>query len=48
MRVDHGGADIFMPQEFLHSADVVAILQQMRRKGMAARFDIMLHLIDHD
>ncbi|MEY2843032.1 MAG: hypothetical protein RI920_1069, partial [Pseudomonadota bacterium] len=35
MRVNHGGADIGMTQEFLHGADVIARLQQVRGKGMA-------------
>ena len=35
MRIDHSSAHIFMPQEFLHGADVVAIFQQMRRETMA-------------
>jgi hypothetical protein len=34
MRIDHGSAHIFMPQEFLHGTDVVAIFQQMRREAM--------------
>jgi hypothetical protein len=37
MRINHGGAHIFMPQEFLHSADVVAIFQEMRRKRVPTR-----------
>jgi hypothetical protein len=35
MGIDHGSAHIFMPQEFLHGADVIAIFQQMRRETMA-------------
>jgi len=34
MRVDHGGGDIRMSQEFLHRAYIVMGLQQMRGKGM--------------
>jgi hypothetical protein len=34
MGVDHGGFHILMPQQFLHSADVVAILEQVRGKAM--------------
>jgi hypothetical protein len=44
--IDHRGGDIDVSEEFLHRPDVITILQQMRGKGMAARFDIMLHLID--
>ena len=32
--VDHGGADIMMPEKLLDGADVIAILQQMGGKGM--------------
>jgi hypothetical protein len=35
MGVDHRGFDIFMAEEFLHGADIVAMLQQLRRKTMA-------------
>jgi hypothetical protein len=35
MRVNHGGAHIGMPQQFLHRANVVAGLEKMRRKAMA-------------
>lgn len=35
MGVDHGGAHVRVPQQFLHRADVRARLQQMRREGMA-------------
>ena len=37
MGVDHGRADIGMAEQFLHRADVVAGLQQMRGKRMAQR-----------
>ena len=33
----HGGLDVAVPQQFLHRPDVVAVLQQVRRKGMAQR-----------
>jgi hypothetical protein len=33
--IDHGGFDIFMPQEFLHGADIVAVLQQVGSEAMA-------------
>jgi len=32
--VDHGGANIFVPQKFLHGTDVVPILEQVGRKTM--------------
>ena len=32
MGIDHRGADIFMPQQLLHSADIIAIFQQVGRK----------------
>ena len=35
MCVDHGGAQVRVPQQFLHRADVRARLQQMRGEGMA-------------
>ena len=34
MRVNHGGFHIGVSQQFLHGADVVAGLEQMRRKAM--------------
>lgn len=41
MRVDHRGGDILVAEQFLHAADIIAILKQMRSKtmpkGMAAR-----------
>ncbi len=33
--VDHGGFDIFMAEQFLNCADVVAVLEQVGRKTMA-------------
>jgi hypothetical protein len=35
MGVDHGGLDIVVAEQLLDSADVVAVLDQMRRKGMS-------------
>src|SRR5712671_4611421 len=35
MGIDHGRRHILMPQEFLNSSDVVSILEQMGREGMA-------------
>ncbi len=32
--VDHGGADVFVAEEFLHGANVVAVLQQMRSEAV--------------
>ena len=37
MRVDHGGADIFMSQEFLHCTNIITILQEMRGKAVPER-----------
>ncbi len=34
MRIDLGGLDILVPQQFLDRADIVTIFQQMRGKGM--------------
>lgn len=34
MGVDHGSADIGMPQQVLYGTDVIAILQKMRSKTM--------------
>ena len=34
MRVDHGGAHIFVTQEFLHCSDIVARFQQIGREQM--------------
>jgi hypothetical protein len=48
MGVDHGGRDIGVSEEFLHGANVIAIFQQMGSKAVAARFDIMLYLMDND
>jgi hypothetical protein len=35
VRVEHGGTDVLVSQEFLHRADIVAIFQQMCGEGMA-------------
>ncbi len=35
MGVDHGGADVFVAEQFLDCADVVAGLKQVRCEGMA-------------
>ena len=37
MRVDHGGARIFMSQEFLHCTNIITILQEMRSKAVPER-----------
>jgi len=29
MRVDHGGTEVFVAQQFLHRADIITILQEM-------------------
>jgi hypothetical protein len=48
VRVDHGRFDVLVPQEFLHGANIIAIGQQMGCEAVAARFDIMLYLMDND
>ncbi len=35
MRVDHGGTHILVPQQFLHGADVIAVVQQVCGEAMA-------------
>ena len=35
MGVDHGGFDIFVSEEFLDGADIVAVLEEMGGEGMA-------------
>ena len=35
MRIDHGGADIFVPQEFLHGANVIPIFPQVSGKTVS-------------
>ena len=35
MRVQHRGGHVAMPQQFLHGADIISRLQQMRRERMA-------------
>ena len=35
MGVDHGGFDIFVAEQFLNGADVVAVLEQMGGKRVA-------------
>ena len=37
MRVDHGGADVFVAEQFLHGPNVVAIFEQVGSEGMAQR-----------
>ena len=39
MRIDHGGTDITMSQQFLHRSNVSPSLQQMRGKRMAQYMD---------
>ena len=34
VRVDHGGLDVLVAKEFLHRADVLAVLEKMGGKGM--------------
>ena len=37
MSVDHGRADIFVTEEFLNRANVVACFEQMRGEGVSER-----------
>ena len=37
VRVDHGRSDVLVPQEFLHRANIVTILQQVRGKTVSER-----------
>ena len=37
MRVDLRGREVAVPEQHLHHAQVRAVIQQMRRKGMAQR-----------
>ena len=37
MGIDHRRADIFVPQQFLHGADIVTIFQEVCRKAVAQR-----------
>jgi len=39
MGVDHGGADILVPKEFLHRPDVVPVLKQMSGVAVTKRVD---------
>jgi hypothetical protein len=34
VRINHRGLHVLMPQEFLHCPDIIALLEQMRRKAM--------------
>jgi hypothetical protein len=47
MGIDHGGLHVSMPEQFLHGPNIVAGFQQLRGERVAARFDIMLHLMDN-
>jgi hypothetical protein len=47
MGVNHGRADIFMPEQFLDSANVVAGLKQMRGKGMSV-WDCATRIVSSD
>lgn len=35
LSIDHGRAHIFVPQQFLHGAEVIAVFEQRSGKGMA-------------
>ena len=32
--IDHGGFDIFVSKQFLHRANIIAVLEQLGREGM--------------
>jgi hypothetical protein len=42
MGINHGGADILVPQQFLHGANIITSFEQMSRKAMAARIVTLL------
>ena len=42
MCVDHGRRNMTVSQEFLHRADIVAILQEMSGEGMRGEVDVSL------
>jgi hypothetical protein len=46
MQVAAGRAQAAMAQQELDPPEIDACFEEMRRKGMPERFDIMLHLID--
>jgi len=35
MSVNHGGANVFVAKQFLHGADIIAILQEMGGEAVA-------------
>ncbi len=35
MGIDHGGGEVFMAEQFLDGADIVAVLEQMGGEAMA-------------
>ena len=37
MRVDHGGADIGMTEQLLNRANIISVLQKVRRERVAER-----------
>jgi hypothetical protein len=46
VRVDHGRGHVRVAEQVLDGPNIRPALQQMGGKRVAARFDIMLHLID--
>jgi len=48
VRLDLGGLDVLVPQQFLHGPDVVAVLQQMGCKGVTKHVSggALKHLTD--
>ena len=42
MGIDHRCTHVLVPQEFLHGANVVALLQEVSRKAMAERISTLL------
>ena len=35
MRVNHSGADVLVPEQFLYGSDIVTHFQQVRREAVA-------------
>jgi hypothetical protein len=47
LKIAQGGLDTIVAEEALDGMQVSAGFQEMRRKRMPARFDIMLYLMDN-
>ena len=39
LRIDHGGLDVLVPQEFLHRANIIVVFQKVGSKAMAEGVD---------